>query len=450
MTFGSEAGVLQRLVPKHWLGADDRRIAGLAVPALGALAAEPLYVLVDTAIVGHLGVSPLAALALAGAVLSATVGLCNFLAYASTPKVGRLHSSGQASAAAHLGQQTTILAIALGVVLAAVCTVFAGPMISVMGGSGRVGRLAVLYMRIAALGLPFALIAVAGQGYLRGVSRLRLPLVILLVGNLLNAALEVLFIFGFGLGIAGSAWATLIAQAVMAAGFLAASPLADGHRLRLDWVALRALVSTGGEIFIRTGSLFAAFLVAGAILARVGAASLAAHQIAFQLWIFLALALDALAIAAQVMVSQQLGVGGIARARALATRTLVWSVIVGALCACALIAVAGALPHAFTDNRGVLNRVDAIWPIFAVMLPVNAAVFALDGILIGAGDTHFLMWAMVASSFLVFAPLALASSVFGWGIVGVWLAILAFVLARFLTCGLRFRGDRWAVAGATR
>ncbi len=429
------------------LTSDDRQIATLAIPALGALAAEPLYVLVDTAIVGHLGVSPLAALALAGTVLSAVVALCNFLAYGSTPKVGRLYATGQARAAAALGMQAIILAVVLGLGLAVLAVVLAVPVLSIMGGHGRVGGLAVRYLRIAALGLPFALLAVAAQGYLRGVSRLLLPLVILLAGNVLNVLLELLFVYGFRWGIAGSAWATVIAQSIMAAGFLLVI-IPNAGRIGVQWAALRSLAQTGGEIFVRTGSLFAAFLVAAAILARIGTASLAAHQIAFELWSFLALVLDALAIAAQVLVSHQLGVGDDARARELAVRTLVWSVLLGLVVGAVVLALSDPLPRAFTSDPRVLNRAAAIWPIFALMQPINGAVFALDGILIGAGDTRFLMWAMIPCSLLAFVPLEVVSLPAGWGIVGVWCGLLAFVLARLVATGIRFAGDRWIRVGA--
>src|SRR5579875_1738769 len=277
--------------------ADDRRIIAFAVPALGALVAEPLYVLVDTIIVGHLGVTQLAALALAGAVLSAVMNLCNFLAYGCTPAVGRLHASGETEAAAHVGRQAMLLALGLGVPLATIIAAVASPLMEMMSGGGTVASAAATYTRIAALGLPFALLAVAGQGYLRGVSRLRLPLVLLLAGNLLNALLEVLFVYGLHLGLTGSAWATVLAQCVMAAGFLVVMDPGTLRTWRVDPRTQRGLAKTGSEIFIRTASLFATFLLAGAILAHVGATSLAAHQVAFQLWMFLALTLDALAIA---------------------------------------------------------------------------------------------------------------------------------------------------------
>jgi len=427
--------------------ADDRRIIAFAVPALGALVAEPLYVLVDTIIVGHLGVTQLAALALAGAVLSAVMNLCNFLAYGCTPAVGRLHASGETEAAAHVGRQAMLLALGLGVPLATIIAAVASPLMEMMSGGGTVASAAATYTRIAALGLPFALLAVAGQGYLRGVSRLRLPLVLLLAGNLLNALLEVLFVYGLHLGLTGSAWATVLAQCVMAAGFLVVMDPGTLRTWRVDPRTQRGLAKTGSEIFIRTASLFATFLLAGAILAHVGATSLAAHQVAFQLWMFLALTLDALAIAAQVLVSQQLGIGRIADARRLATRTIMWSVLAGVLLGGAMLALGGILPRLFTTSNAVLTRIWEIWPIFALMQPTNGAVFALDGILLGAGDTRFLMRAMLATSALIFAPLAVASLLLGWGIVGVWLGLLAFLIARLLTCGQRFWSERWAIAG---
>jgi putative MATE family efflux protein len=431
---------------RAWIGPDDRRIAALAIPALGTLAAEPLYVLVDTGIVGHLGVSPLAALALAGGVLSGVVSLCNFLEYGSTPKVGRLFATGDGSRAAHLGRQATILGFALGLGLAAVAIVAAPLLIAVLGGHGRVGHLAVLYTRIASLGLPSALIAVAAQGYFRGVTRMRLPFAIVLGGNLVNAALELWFVDGLHWGIAGSAWGTVIAQTAMAGVFvaiLARDRRRDRAHPWIDRVALRSLTRTGAEIFVRTGSLYAAFLLAGAILARVGAASLAAHQIAFQLWNFLALALDSLAIAAQVLVSHQLAVGDRARARELAVRVIAWSLIVGLAFAAVFMALGDVLPEVFSSDPRVLDRAHAVWPIFALMQPVNALVFALDGILIGAGDTRYLMWAMIPATALGFAPLAVISLLAGWGIVGVWCAILGLVLVRLVLCGRRFAGEAW-------
>jgi putative MATE family efflux protein len=210
---------------------------------------------------------------------------------------------------------------------------------------------------------------------------------------------------------------------------------------------MRPLARVGGDIFIRTASLYLAFLVASAVLARIGAASLAAHQIAFQLWAFIALILDSVAIAGQVMVGRMLGANHPDEAWDASVRMIWWSVIVGAVFALLMLALTEVLPHAFTDDPRVINRVHAIWPIFALMQPVNAIAFALDGILIGASDTRFLKWSMVFSALAVFAPIALLSLRFDWGIVGVWCGLLGLIVARVVTCGARFAGRRWAVVG---
>jgi putative MATE family efflux protein len=426
----------------------DRDIVRLALPALGALAAEPLYVLVDTAIVGPLGVRPLAALALAGATLSAIFGLCNFLAYAITPRVGRLHAVGRDRDAGELARQGAWLAIGLGVLLALVASTLAGPIIALLAGHATVRALAVRYLRIAALGIPCALLALAGQGYLRGVSDLRRPLVVLVACNVANALLEVLFVYGLGWGLEGSAWATVIAQAGMGVAFLVALMRAPAHRRPPSLAAMRPLLRTGGEIFVRTGSLFGAFLLAGAVLARISATSLGAHQIVFQLWMFLALTLDALAVAAQVMVSQALGAHDAESAHGAARRMIACSALIGCAIGALMMSLIGVLPNAFTSDPQVLERVRLIWPIFAVMQPANGIAFALDGILIGAGGTRYLMWAMLGSSLLVFVPLILLAFALGWGILGVWAALAAFILARVLSTATRFRGRRWAVMGA--
>jgi putative MATE family efflux protein len=421
----------------------DRGIARLALPALGALAAEPLYILLDTAIVGHLGVKPLAALALAGTTLSAIFGLCNFLAYAVTPKVGRLHAAGLQRDAGELALQGAWLAIGLGLLLALLLGSLAGPIATLLSGHAAVGPPAVRYLHIAALGLPGALLALAGQGYLRGVCDLRRPLVILLTANTVNVLLELLFVYRFGWGLAGSAWGTVIAQTGMGAAFLVLLSRAPAHHHGPSLATMRSLLRVGGEIFVRTGSLFGAFLLASAVLARVSTISLGAHQIVFQLWMFLALTLDAVAIAAQVMVSGALGTRDADAADDAAVRIVVWSGLIGCLLGALMMSLIDVLPHAFTSDPEVLAHVRLIWPIFAVMQPVNGIAFALDGILIGAGDTRYLMWAMLGSSVLVFIPLLLAAFALGWGILGVWASLAAFIAARVASTATRFRGRRW-------
>jgi putative MATE family efflux protein len=422
----------------------DREILRLAFPALGALAAEPLYVLVDTAIVGHLGTSQLASLAIAATVLGTAFAIFNFLAYGTTAQVARLHGAGREQEAARVGAQAQWLSLLVGAALLVAVAALARPLVALMGGEGKVADGATTYLRIAALGAPAFMLASAGQGYLRGVGDLATPLVILVVAHLVNIVLELLFVYGFGWGLAGSAWGTVIAQLGMGAAFVVVQVRAGWQRPVA--ARMRSLMRVGSEIAVRTTALLAAFVIASAVLARVGPASLGAHQIAFQLFIFLALVLDALAIAAQVMVGRMLGAGDAAAARAAASRMIVWSSLLGAAFGVLLLALGDGVPRLFTGDDAVVARAHEIWWLFAALMPLNGAVFALDGILIGAGDTRFLMWGMLAAS-AVHVPVALLALANGWGIVGVWCGLAGLILVRLATCGARFAGDRWARTG---
>jgi len=428
----------------------DREILALALPALGALAAEPLYLLADTAMVGHLGTEQLAALAIAATLLSGAFTLFNFLTYGTTAQVARLSGAAAHEEAGRLAAQALWLASAIGVLLTATLAALAVPLVDLMGADGHTAELAVMYLRIGSLGLPFALIALAGQGFLRGVSDLRTPLVIVVVANVANVLLNLLFIYGFDWGLAGSAWATVVAQLGMGAAFVAALLRAPATSRRPSLARMRPLARIGSEIFVRTTALYASFLVAGAVLARVGNDSLAAHQVAFQLFVFLALVLDAVAIAGQVIVGRSLGAGDADEAYRAAKRMIELSIAAGAAFAAVMLALTEVLPRAFTSDADVIDELHKIWPLFALMQPANGTVFALDGILIGAGDTRFLMWGMLAASLLVFVPVALASLALDFGIVGVWCGLVGLIAARLVTCGWRFRGRRWAIVGATR
>lgn len=426
----------------------DREILKLAVPALGALAAEPLYVLVDTAIVGHLGRSQLAALGIAATVLTGLFGVFNFLQYGTTAQVARASGAGEGQLANRLGAQSLWLSIGFGTVLAAIVAAFAPGIVALMGGEGDTAEYAVTYMRIAAIGLPFAFLALGGQGYLRGVADMRTPLVILIAANVLNLILELVFVYGFDWGIAGSAWGTVVAQVAMGAAFVVVILRAAHGDSRPSRRLMRRLLVIGRHIFVRTAALLSAFVLAGAVIARFGDASLAAHQIAFQLWIFLALVLDAIAIAGQVIVGRGLGAGDSERAYAASARMIWLSVYAGVLFALVMLALKGVLPYVFTSDELVVERAQAIWFLFALMQPLNGAVFALDGILIGAGDGRYLMWSMVAS-FAASASAALAALVFGWGIVGVWCALVVLICVRLVLMWHRFAGRRWLVTGWT-
>ncbi len=426
----------------------DREILRLAVPALGSLAAEPLYLLTDTAIVGHLGRSQLAALGIAATVLGGLFAIFNFLQYGTTAQVARASGAGEGRAAGRLGAQALWLSLAFGIALAALVIALAPPIATAMGGDGSTHDFAVTYLRIAALGLPFAFLALGGQGYLRGVADLKTPLKIVIAGNVVNAILEVLFVYGFGWGIEGSAWGTVIAQAGMGAAFIVALVRAARGESRVDLRLMRRILSVGRHIFVRTVALFSSFVLAGAVVARFGDASLGAHQIAFQLWIFLALVLDSIAIAGQVLVGRGLGAGESDRAYAASSRMIWLSVYLGLAFAVVMLALEPIVPRAFTSDPLVLERVQAMWLLFALMQPLNGAVFALDGILIGAGDGAYLAWSMLAA-FAASAVVAVAALELDWGIVGVWAGLVVLIVVRLLLMLHRFAGRRWLVTGWT-
>ena len=299
------------------------------------------------------------------------------------------------------------------------------------------------YLHIAVLGLPMALIALAGQGWLRGVGDLRSPLVIVVAANAVNIVLELLFVYGFGWGLDGSAAGTVVAQLGMGAAFAALLLRAPAPSRRPNLAHIRSLTSIGAQLFVRTAALYACFVLATAMCARIGPATVAAHQIAFQLFAFLALVLDAIAIAGQVIVGRALGGGDAEAAFAAARRMIELSLAAGLVIGGVLLALADVIPRAFTSDPAVIDQAHDLWPLFCVLWPVAAVVFALDGILIGAGDTGYLAAAMLVA-FVVFLPLVLTADT----VAGVWVALDVLMLARLATLGGRFARRRWALVGA--
>ena len=425
----------------------DREIVRLAIPALGALAAEPLYLLVDTAIVGHLGRSQLAALGIAFTILGGLFAIFNFLQYGTTAQVARAGGAGEQEAARRLGAQAVWLSLAFGIAVSVLLAALAEPLVTLMGGEGQAAEYAVTYLRIAAIGFPAAFLALGATGYLRGVADLTTPLVIVIAGNVVNVILEVLFVYVFGWGIEGSAWGTAIAQLGMGVAFLVVvlRRLEPGEaRLQLDLA--RRVLSLGKWIFIRTTALMGSFVLAGAVATRFGDASIAAHQIAFQLWIFLALVLDAVAIAGQIIVGRELGAGRREEAYGAGDRMIWLSVALGGAFALVMLGLTSVLPRAFTGDASVLDEVALLWPLFALMQPLNGAVFALDGILIGASDGPFLALSMLMA-FVACAAVLAASLAGDWGIRGVWAALVVLILVRLTLMTARFRRGQWLVTG---
>ncbi len=371
----------------------DRAIVALAVPAFGALVAEPLYLLADTAIVGNLGVRPLGGLAVAGIVLTAVFGIFNFLAYSTTGSVARHLGAGNDRAAAEQGIDGIWLAAGLGVVLTVIGILLAPVIVDLMGASADIRPFALTYLRISLLGAPFVLVALAGAGYLRGMQDTKTTLVIALAANTLNLVLELVLVYGFDRGIAGSAWGTVVAQATAAIAFLvivrrsAATARAE-IKPRAQGVKNTAVV--GSHLILRTGSLLLALLLTTAVAARISDIAVAAHQIAFQIWTFLALALDAIAIAGQALVGKFLGGDDEEGARGASRRMLELGLVAGIVLGGLTALLRPVLVPLFTDSGAVEDLAEQVLWIVAALQPVAAAVFVLDGILIGAGDSRYL------------------------------------------------------------
>ncbi len=448
---GLPSGVMFQL--PAWRSTHDREILRLALPAFGALVAEPVYILVDTAIVGHLGTNPLAGLAVAGIVLTAVFGIFNFLAYSTTGAVARQLGAGNRRAAAEQGIAGVWLAAALGLLLTVLVLALAPTIIDVMGASRAVARPALTYLRISILGAPAMLIALAGAGYLRGLQDTRTTLLIAVGSNVFNLVLEVVLIYGVGLGIEGSAWGTVIAQVGAALVFLAIvrrTAVAAGASLAPHTARIRAAAVVGSQLVVRTASLLLALLTATAVAARIGDADVAAHQIAFQIWWFFALALDAIAIAGQAMIGRFLGAEHAHDARAAARRMLEWGLVGGLLVGALVAALRPVLVPIFTSDARVRHLAFEVLWIVALMQPINAIVFVLDGILIGAGDAGYLAAAMAVATLVVFLPLAGGVLAADGTLLMLWGALALWMVARLAGLVARFASTRWQVTGAVR
>lgn len=432
----------------------NRAILRLAVPALGALIAEPLFLIVDAAMVGHLGVAPLAGLGVASAVLHTVVGLMVFLAYATTPAVARRYGAGDLSRAVSVGIDGMWFALTIGAVLALAGVLATPLLVAVFGATPEVSENARVYLSISMWGLPAMLVVFAATGLLRGMQDTVTPLWIAGVGFGANAALNALFIYGFGWGIAGSAVGTVVAQWGMVGAYVViAARLARRHAasVRPEPTGLRGTARSGGWLFLRTLSLRVAFLATVAVATGLGTAELAGWQIAFTVFSTAAFALDALAIAAQALVGKSLGEGDSAGVRHVLSRTVAWGVWFGVAVGAVVGAASGILGVVFTGDPAVAALVQPALIVLAVAQPLAAFVFVLDGVLIGAGDARYLAIAGVIN-LVPYAPALVLVALFaGGGASGLaWLAAAFFgvyMLARAATLGLRIRGRAWMTAG---
>ncbi|MGT2529396.1 MATE family efflux transporter [Streptomyces nojiriensis] len=430
----------------------DREILALAVPAFGALVAEPLFVLADSAIVGHLGTSQLAGLGIAAALLTTAVSVFVFLAYATTSAVARRVGAGDLQGAIRQGMDGVWLALLLGVAVIAVVLPTAPSLISLFGASDTVAPYAVTYLRISALGIPAMLMVLAATGVLRGLQDTRTPLYVAVGGFALNGVLNVALVYGAGLGIAGSAWGTVLAQCAMAAAYLVvvvSGARRHGASLRPDAAGIRACAQAGAPLLVRTLSLRAILLIATAVAARLGDAEIAAHQVLLSLWSLLAFALDAIAIAGQAIIGRYLGADDTEGARAVCRRMVQWGIGSGIVLGLLVVVARPVLIPLFTSDPAVEHAILPALLVVALSQPIGGVVFVLDGVLMGAGDGPYLARAMLLT-LAVFTPAALLVPVLGGGVTALWGAMTLMMLVRMATLQLRARSGRWLVAGATR
>jgi putative MATE family efflux protein len=444
-------------LPDRARHAQDREIVRLAVPAFLALVAEPLFLLADAAIVGHLGTPELAGLGIAGAVVQTAVGLCIFLAYGTTASVARRLGAGDSRGALQQGVDGIWLAVLIGSVTTLLGVPLAGWLVGLFGASSEVTDQAVTYLRWAFLGVVPLLVMLAATGVLRGLQDTRTPLAVAVVGNLANIALNFALVYGLGLGIAGSAVGTDLAQLGSAGALVLVVVRAArraGASLRPDFAGVRRSAHAGAALVVRTLTLRASLLLMTYASAALGATSVATHQLALTIWTFLAFVLDAIAIAAQAITGRYLGAGDVRATRAVTTRMVRWGLVSGVVTGLLLAACSPVLGSLFTDDRQVRGLLGPVLLVAALFQPVAGVVFVLDGVLIGAGDGRYLAWGGLVV-LAVFAPLLwLAVRVSRDTsapppLVWLWLAFgLGFMVSRAVVLVRRTRGSAWMVTGA--
>ncbi|AXQ56070.1 multidrug transporter MatE [Streptomyces sp. MBRL 601] len=437
---------------KHHRRQHDREIVALAVPAFGALVAEPLFVMADSAIIGHLGTAQLAGLAVASALLTTAVSIFVFLAYATTGAVARRVGAGELSAAIRQGMDGIWLALILGAAVIAVVLPTAPALIDLFGASETAAPYAVTYLRISSFGIPAMLVVLAATGVLRGLQNTRTPLYVAIGGFVANAVLNVVLVYGAGLGIAGSAWGTVIAQCGMAAVYLVVvvrGARKHGASLRPDVAGIRASAQAGAPLLVRTLSLRAVLMIATAVAARLGDTEIAAHQIILSLWSLLAFAMDAIAIAGQAIIGRYLGAGDSAGAKAVCRRMVEWGIGSGIVLGVLVIVSRPLFIPLFTSDGAVKDAALPALVVVALCQPLSGIVYVLDGVLMGAGDGPYLAWAMLLT-LAIFTPFALLIPGWGGGLTAVWGAMTLMMATRAVTLGLRTRSGRWLVTGASR
>jgi putative MATE family efflux protein len=439
------------------LRSGDREILALAVPAFGALVAEPLFLLADSAIVGSLGTLPLAGLGIAAAVLATAVNLFVFLAYGTTASVARRMGAGDLGGALAQGIDGLWLAAGLGALTAALIGVGAPDLVALFHPDPAVAQQAVTYLRWSAPGIPAMLVVLAATGVLRGHQNTRTPLAVASVGAGVNVCLNLALVRGVGMGIAGSGLGTALTQVAMAVATATVVVRAARRHttpLRPDPAGIRAGGTAGVPLLLRTLALRGSLLITTYVATRLGPAALAAHQVTSTVWTLLALALDALAIAAQALTGRALGAGDLDGVRTATTRMVHWGLGGGAVLGVLLMAARPFVGPLFSPDPAVRSALAAALVVAALMQPLAGYVFVLDGVLIGAGDGRYLALTAVAQ-LVVYLPLAVLVERHGpggaAGLVWLWISFAGgWMAARAVFLGRRARGTSWMVTGAVR
>lgn len=412
----------------------DGEIVRLALPALGALAADPLISLVDTAWVGRLGADPLAILGIATAVLVSFFFIFNFLAYGATPLIGAALGRNQPDVAARVGGAAAVMALVAGVAATLAALAFAPLLVRIMGADASIAAETVEYLRIRSLALPAVLLITAAHGVFRGHQDTRTPFVVTAGFNLINLVLDPLLIFTAGIGINGAAIASVIAQWVGVVWFavLVRRRNRREHLVMvrgMTWQSIRPLIGASAALVIRTGSLLAVFAVATAVASRISNTAVGAHQVASQLWLFLALVVDALAIAGQAMIGPLLSGGRQDLARQVANRLLQLGLVVGLGLAALMAVLSPVLPQLFSDDARILAAVGGVYWFVVLMQPMNALVFVWDGIGVGASAFRYLAVSMVVAAVGSIAVLAMVLPT-GGGLPMVWWGLTVLMVLR--------------------
>lgn len=428
----------------------DREIFLLAAPTFATLVSEPALLLADSSIVGHLGTAPLAGLGIATNLLGILTGLSIFLAYGTTGTVARRLGAGDRRSALAGGVDGMMLAVLLGAVLCGIMQLLLPTVVGWYHSSAAVSHAAETYLRLALCGLPSLLLIMASTGVLRGLQDTRTPFVVAVSMNVVNIGFNIGLVYGLGLGIAGAATGTLIAQ-TSSAVFLSAVVVRGARKehtlIRFHPRGVLAAARSGFWLVVRTATLQASITVTTAVAAGIGAVSLATHQVTNSLWTFLTFALDAVAIAAQAVIGRYLGAGDIPMVRRLTRRMIGWGVVSGVVFGVVVAAARPLYDGLFSSDPAVQSLLGWVLLVVAGITPIGGIVFVLDGVLIGAGDGRYLALAgLIAMA--AYVPLALVVHFFGAGLVWLWVAYGGFILARMITLVARARGTAWMRTGA--